>query len=531
MMRRFLSILLLLSALLVLPVEAVAEEDPTASLYEGILSYQLREAGAEDLDAWIAGALTEEAGRGAEWFVFALAQGTEVDLSSYEAALLRYLDSTTVSAPATRLKYALCLSAVGSTDPYIRMTLAEATEKQGVMSRIFGLHLFNNGYTAEAVSLTETLDALLALRCPDGGWAVRGQAADVDTTAMALQALAPHRERPTVSEAVEEALTFLSLHQLSTGDWAAFGTPNAESTAQVLVTLTALGIDPLTDGHFIKEGTTAFDGLLRYRLPDGSFSHTEGGASSPSATSQVFYTAVAYDRYRAGKGSLYDLDRADPAGAETRPAGDPTDTEKGSAEAPTGREDIPVGKLVVCLCLLAAGGIILLILARNRALKRANVLSVLLAVIALMAFLWLTEFRSPEDYYHGELPQKENAVGTVTFSIRCDEAVGVVTGDHIPADGAILSPVTLPIAKGDTVYTLLMEVARAYRLPVENNGTAAMPYIVGIRHLYEGDGGDLSGWTYLVNGITPSVGAASYALSDGDTVEWVFSLHGADALS
>ena len=32
-----------------------------------------------------------------------------------------------------------------------------------------------------------------------------------------------------------------------------------------------------------------------------------------------------------------------------------------------------------------------------------------------------------------------------------------------------------------------------------------------------------SGWRYKVNGEYPDVGASKYVLSDGDTVEWVYT--------
>jgi hypothetical protein len=51
-----------------------------------------------------------------------------------------------------------------------------------------------------------------------------------------------------------------------------------------------------------------------------------------------------------------------------------------------------------------------------------------------------------------------------------------------------------------------------------------MAYISGINYIYEFDFGDLSGWTYTVNGKTPSVGASQYTLKDGDVIEWKYTL-------
>jgi hypothetical protein len=40
----------------------------------------------------------------------------------------------------------------------------------------------------------------------------------------------------------------------------------------------------------------------------------------------------------------------------------------------------------------------------------------------------------------------------------------------------------------------------------------------------DGDFGGLSGWTFLVNGERPKTGASSVSLSDGDRIEWVYTV-------
>ena len=131
---------------------------------------------------------------------------------------------------------------------------------------------------------------ILRQQLPSGGFALSGKTADPDITAMAIQALAPYynsektytytqkesgRElSQNVHTVIEEALSCLSLLQLDTGDFESWGTQNVESTDQVLVALCCLGIDPLTDNRFIKNGNTLLDGILRYRMPDGGFIHS-----------------------------------------------------------------------------------------------------------------------------------------------------------------------------------------------------------------------------------------------------------------
>ncbi len=267
-----------------------------------------------DLQAWLDGELTETAGTSAEWYVLALAQyGENLSYQKYQTALTSYLSSHTVSSASSREKYALLLIATGSGDSYISEVLENSIGEQGVMSYVFGLHILNNGYTTASHSISSVTDTLLSLQLSDGGWAVIGTSSDVDVTAMVLQALAPqYGENRKVTKAIDSALTLLSERQEEDGDYKSYGVTNPESTAQVLTALSALGIDCLADSRFLKSGSL-LDGLAKYRLSDGSYSHTLGGQSNATATMQVLYSLVAYWRMQEGLGSLYLLDHADPS--------------------------------------------------------------------------------------------------------------------------------------------------------------------------------------------------------------------------
>jgi hypothetical protein len=108
-----------------------------------------------------------------------------------------------------------------------------------------------------------------------------------------------------VKEAVEKALACLSKLQLATGGYGYQGTENTESTAQVLVALSALGLDPETDARFIKEGNTLLSALLAFEKEDGSFSHELGGETNQMASEQAYYALTAYYRMKEGKTGLY----------------------------------------------------------------------------------------------------------------------------------------------------------------------------------------------------------------------------------
>ena len=117
------------------------------SFLGGILSYN----GAENAQEWI-GTLSQNAGDGSEWYVIGLAQYGEYDFSSYESALLTYLKENKVGSASSRLKFALCLAAMGSNDGYIASTLNDSIGKQGLMSWVFGLHLINNKIKCDRIA-------------------------------------------------------------------------------------------------------------------------------------------------------------------------------------------------------------------------------------------------------------------------------------------------------------------------------------------------------------------------------------------
>lgn len=517
--------------------EQAAADGETASALASLLDRLPEADGAASVQEWIDGALTREAGNGAEWEIMALAQrGEPYDFSGYEEALLRYLSENEVRAAASRQKYALTLVAIGSADTYISRVLYDSVGEQGIASWVFGMHLLHNGYAAP-VSLSEVRDEILSRQLPDGGWAVTGQSADADMTAMAVQALAPLCNADAdVGAAVDRALELLSARQLADGDFSSYGVPNAESTAQVMLALSALDVDWRNDSRFVKNGCTLLDGLLKYRLPDGLFCHTAGGAADGTATEQVLFALTAVQRQEAGQGPMYLFDRRSPerlpdwvppeTGTDA-PAADGTGAEPGNSAGADGTGAAQSGgaggggyKLWVSLGILGAAGLVCLGLFVCKKRHPANFIVVAAVAAIAVLVVCLTDIQSPERYYGGTQPVKENAVGSVTLTIRCDTVAGQGQSDYIPADGVILEAASFAIGQGDTVYDILLEAAQAYGIRLDGSAD----YISGIQYLYEFDFGELSGWVYLVNGVQPSVGCGEYRLSDGDRIEWLYSL-------
>lgn len=505
---------------------ASGSTDKTAeaqSIIDGILSYLC----SGDVQKWIDESLTQTVGDGSEWYVLALTQYGSYDFSRYEGELINYLKGGKTASASSKLKIALCLLSVGSTDVCIQSALNDSIGKQGLMSWVFALHLMNNGCQSNEYTANDVKSKLLELQCDDGGWAIMGQYGDADATALTVQSLAPYYENDEkIKSAIDKAVSFLSKSQLEDGNFASFGAANPESTCQVIAALSAIGIDAAADERFIKNGNGVFDGIGKYRLANGSFCHTLGGDTNGFATVQALCAGIAYLRFAEGRTPLYIFEsKSDtPTSGDTSPETNSTEPSlkvEDTRQATEDKDFFGGYKLWACIITVIVGGvmcIILLILKKN---SFKNFIAVLIMCAAAVTVICVTDIRSSDDYYSGDIT-KDNPIGTVTLTIRCDAVAG--KAKHIPENGIILEKSTLEIGQGDTVYTVLTDAAREYKLSLESSGVGTYAYISGINYLYEFDYGELSGWVYTVNGQRPSVSIGEYKPSDGDIIEIHYTL-------
>ncbi len=97
--------------------------------------------------------------------------------------------------------------------------------------------------------------------------------------------------------------------------------------------------------------------------------------------------------------------------------------------------------------------------------------------------------------------------------------------DLVPQDGWLLEPTEVSFAEGESVFDLLQRTCREEDIHMEFSITPMLgsAYVEGIGNLYEVDCGDLSGWVYAVNGVSPNTSASDCLLRDGDAVEWRYT--------
>ena len=316
--RKLAALILVLSVLFSLAVPTLAASSVQTEM-QGSAAYMVSAVKAPEVSSI-----------GGEWAVLGLARsGYSVPkdyFDNYYANVEKYVKSCKgVLHERKYTEYSrviLALTAIGR-DPSnvagynLLMPLGDfdKTIWQGLNGPIWALIALDSGnYTSPKNTTAKTqstrplfVDEILNRQQKDGGWTLDDtRDSDPDMTAMVLQALAKYQSQPAVKTATDKALTYLSKAQDRNGGFASWGTVNAESAAQVIVSLCELGID-LNDSRFVKNGHGLIENLLTFRQSNGSFTHTLDSAegNNQMATEQCFYALVAADRSENGKSSLY----------------------------------------------------------------------------------------------------------------------------------------------------------------------------------------------------------------------------------
>lgn len=320
---------------------------------------------------------------GGEWMALGLARSGRTVPEGYYDAVVKYVKDNIDSngrldknKATENARIILALTAIGKDvtnvdghDLLAGLNEMSYLSKQGINGAIFTLiALDSHNYTpAGDVTRDKLVQAILEAQISsDGGWSLDGKNADVDMTAMAIQALAAYyKSNSSAKKAVDKGLSWLSSVQQNDGGFTSWGAANSESCAQVIVALTALGIDPTKDSRFIKNGVSVLDALCSFAVNGGGFKHlaTETSANG-MATEQGFYALVAYYRLLNGQTSLYDMTDVKLEGVKAEEPVDDTDKSDDTADTDT-PVDTEVGEassggqvvLWVVIGVVAVGGI------------------------------------------------------------------------------------------------------------------------------------------------------------------------------
>ena len=523
-----------------------------------------------------------------EWAVLALARGNADVLNSYYdgyydrvvAYVRDNISSGKLNADKStdNARIALALTAIGE-DPTsvgghnLLTALDDVTYdlKQGINGPIWALiALDSKNYTSS--SRDQLITAILDNRTSEGGWALDGNATDVDMTAMAIQALAPYynKSNETVKAAVDTALTWLSTKQSSDGGFSSWGNANAESCAQVIVALSALNIDADTDSRFVKNGHSALENLLTFEQADGSFLHTLPGSDKDNnqmSSEQGTYALVAYDRFKTGKNSLYNMtDAVKRADASAQEVIDMIDSigevneysydaiaEARSAYTKLSSADKEKVKATNYKTLTAAEDAYKAILREKQSERytelkahydellsdktkkygtaaKKKLLSVLQTAQRDMNAAVSCE-RVEEIFQKAmsDLDAVKPGDIEVTFrligALEATQDVDLTTDSYLPEYVTWVPTKTYALQENATVYDLFTEAmsdAGLRYIGAESNyvSTIYAPSCLGGYALSEFTNGKKSGWMYTVNGKHPNQGLKNWTLNDNDVVVW-----------
>ena len=275
---------------------------------------------------------------GGEWMVIGLARSGRTVPAGYYDNVVEYVKAKADAnerlhrAKVTdNARVILALTAIGKDVTNVGghnllkgLDNMDYVQTQGINGPIFTLiALDSHNYpTMGDVTREKLIQVILGAQLPDGGWNLSAENADTDMTAMAIQALAPYyKTNETVKAAVDKALEALSALQRNDGGFGSWGTVNSESCAQVIVALTALGIDPAKDSRFVKNDLTVLDALASFYVTGGGFKHVADKGRDGMATEQGYYALAAYYRFANAQTRLYDMtDVAIQTGGSNTPA-------------------------------------------------------------------------------------------------------------------------------------------------------------------------------------------------------------------
>ena len=261
---------------------------------------------------------------GGEWMVIGLARSGRTVPAGYYDNVVEYVKANAdanerlhPTKVTDNARVILALTAIGKDVTNVGghnllkgLDNMDYVQTQDINGPIFTLiALDSHNYpTMGDVTREKLIQVILDAQLNDGGWNLSAENADPDMTAMAIQALAPYyKTNETVKAAVDKALEALSALQRSDGGFDSWDTVNSESCAQVIVALTALGIDPTADSRFVKNGHTVLDALAGFYVTGGGFRHTAGGERNDMATEQGYYALAAYYRFANTQTRLYDM--------------------------------------------------------------------------------------------------------------------------------------------------------------------------------------------------------------------------------
>jgi len=159
--------------------------------------------------------------------------------------------------------------------------------------------------------------------------------------------------------------------------------------------------------------------------------------------------------------------------------------------------------------------------------KRNVAIAIVFLVVLLVEPFWrpLMAAINGEDATSGSTPAGESITCTVGVSVQpALDNIDLMKEESLallPESGWMLEPVEMTVSEGTTCLEVLQWSCQEADIPVVTSGEP--PFVEAIGGLNNGDGGDVSGWTYTLNGEQLMISAAIQEVQEGDEVVFSFA--------
>ena len=175
--------------------------------------------------------------------------------------------------------------------------------RQGINGTIFALIALTGGDYGTAEYRDELLDTILKAQSAEGYFEYGG-APDGDVTAMALCALAPYSDRTEVKSAIDRAVDAMGTMTNDKGLILTNGIYSSETISQVIIGLSAVGVDAESDSRFVRNGSGLVTSLGSFAV-SGGYAHLAGDKVDHMASEQGLCATAAYNLFKNGSQPLY----------------------------------------------------------------------------------------------------------------------------------------------------------------------------------------------------------------------------------
>ena len=272
--------------------------------------------------------LEETAGNSNEdWLFISLCRiGDDSFLEEYTFNLLKYIGNSSSDLSSTELSRIAISAHVGGIDlknvsfsdgksffeAEAFNDYGNSAKKQGVVALSYLLlvqNLYKISFEQDFYSEENLLSEINSYILSDGGFSITGDVGDVDTTAIVLLCLS-YIENPIAKKIVNSCILFLEKVYENNGKYVSFGVESSESVSQVA--LAYISVENL------EKAKAAERILLRFSLPDGSYSHTIGGESNILSSVQALnaLTSIWAEKHGFLPFSPFSADRYDKFNSE-----------------------------------------------------------------------------------------------------------------------------------------------------------------------------------------------------------------------